>query len=196
MGTVPSRIGRHRVDEALLCAVVLFGTGGWRFGYLFPKSQPGTEGHIHPMLQLGMRRVTDAALVLVKGDENLLANAPGVIINQPIEFTAPKEEHERWFASGQEQFVETCGAISSFVRRWVLPFLSEVSTPADLVRLSEMSDERVMMQRHWYIFVAAAYQLDGRIDQARDLVHRKLGSPGIRKRYAPLFASLGIDGSV
>jgi hypothetical protein len=158
-----------------------------------PKYQPGVDAHVHPMVRLAMPKVTETALVLVKGDKLLLAGAPEIIVNQPIEFTAPKEKHERWFASNDEQFAAVCESIKAFLTRWVLPFLLEVSTPSDLVKLYETNDERIMKQKHWYIFVAAAYQVLGCLDKAREVGRQHFGSPGLRKRYAPLFASLRIE---
>lgn len=129
------------------------------------------------------------------GNEVLLARAPDIILNQPIEFTAPKDAHERWFAAGPEEFIAAVAAMKSFIWRWVLPLLSEASTPAQVVNLYETSDQRVWSQRHWYVFVAAACQLTGRVDLARDVVSRHLGAPGVRKLYASVFASLGLEGS-
>ena len=154
---------------------------------LFPKYQPGAEAHIHPMLRLAMPEVSRLAVTLVKGDEMLLAGAPEIIVNQPIEFAAPKDAHVRWFATGTEQFNEACQSIIAFLRRWVLPFLSELSTPEDLVRAYETNDWRLMKQKHWYIFVAAAYEALGRSDDARSVVLKQFGSPGMRKRYSKLF---------
>ncbi len=159
----------------------------------YPKYQPGAEAHIHPKLQLRMRKVSDLALDLVKGDRRLLADAPEILVNQPIEFTAPKDEHERWFATGSEQFQAVCEAIKGFLFRWVLPFLSEVSTPQDLVKLYEANDGRLMKQKHWYIFVAAAYQASAMPEKAREVVQQHFSRPGLRKRYAGLFESLGLE---
>ena len=77
----------------------------------FPKYQPGAEAHIHPMLLLKMPQVSEKALALVNGDNMLLAGAPEIIVNQPIEFTAPKDKHQRWFATGNEQFVAASESI-------------------------------------------------------------------------------------
>jgi hypothetical protein len=145
------------------------------------------------MLQLAMPQVNEKALALVKGDKMLLAGAPEIIVNQPIEFTAPKDKHQRWFATGNEQFVTACDSIKAFLARWVLPFLSEVSTPEDLVKLYETNDARMMKQKHWHIFVVAAYQVLGRPDKACEVVQQHFGSLGLRKRYAPLFAALAIE---
>ncbi|WP_037435536.1 hypothetical protein [Sinorhizobium fredii] len=65
----------------------------------FPTYQPDEEVHLHPTMPLGMRSVTKAVLELVAGNKSLLADAPEIIVSQPIVFTAPKEQHARWFAS-------------------------------------------------------------------------------------------------
>jgi hypothetical protein len=158
-----------------------------------PKYQPGAEAHIYPSLQVLMPQVSEAALALVKNDKLLLANSPEIIIGEPIEFTAPKDKHQRWFATGGEQFAAACGSIQAFLSNWALPFLSEVSTPVDLIKLHETNDERIVKSHNWHIFIAAAYQIMGRLDKARDVVRRRFGRPGLRKQFAPLFASLAIE---
>lgn len=159
----------------------------------FPRYQPGAEAHVQPMLQLKMPAVSERALTLVNGDRMLLANAPDVLVNQPIEFTAPKDKHQRWFATGKAQFVVVCTSIQAFLDAWVLPFLSEVTTPADLIKLYESGDPRIMKQKHWYIFIVAAYQTMGQFEHAREVVRQQFGGAGLRKRYAPLFASLAMN---
>ena len=139
------------------------------------------------MLRLVMPELSKLAMTIVKGDEMLLAGAPDIIVNQPIEFAAPKGAHTRWFATGAEQFNETCQSIIAFLRLWVFPFLLELSTPEDLVKAYEKSDIRLMKQKHWHIFVLAAYQALGRLDEARCVVLKQFGSPGLRKRYSKLF---------
>ena len=158
-----------------------------------PKYEPGADAHIYPTLQVLMPQVSEAALALVKGDKWLLANAPEIIIGEPIDFTAPKDKHQRWFATGDEQFAAACISIQAFLSNWVLPFLSEISTPVDLVRLHEANDQRIMKSHQWHIFIAAAYQITGQLDKARDVVRQHLGRPGLRKLYAPLFTSLAIE---
>jgi len=53
----------------------------------------------------------------------------------------------------------------------------------------ETNDGRLMKQKHWHIFVVAAYQALGRLDDARSVVQKQFGSPGMRKRYSKLFES-------
>ncbi len=158
-----------------------------------PKAQSTTEVHIHPMLRIAMHDVSQKALELVRGDVMLLAGSPEIIVNQPIEFTAPKDLFQRWFVNGSRNFTSSCEAIKDFILLWVLPFLSAMSTPSDLIKLCEDNDSRIMKQKHWYIFVAAAYECLGESEKAREVVRQQFGRSGLRRRYAPLFTSLAIE---
>ena len=158
-----------------------------------PKYQPGAEVHIHPIAQVIIPQVSDLALSLVGGNRFLLAGSPDIILAQPIDFFAPKAEHQRWFASGDDQVVAACDSIGQFLNRWVLPFIGTISTARALVDIHETNDDRIMKQKHWYVFVVAAYQILGMVDAARDLVLSQFGDPGPRKRYAALFNSMGIS---
>ena len=157
-----------------------------------PRYQAGAELHLHPAMQLAMKPVTEAALKLVSGDEILLANAPEVIVNQPIEFTAPKAEHVRWFASGLEQIRGRVSEIGIFAQKWVMPFLDELTTPGELISVYENADDRMMKQRHWYLYIAAAYLVKGNVGKARSVLEDSLGTPGLRKRYAAAFETLSL----
>lgn len=164
-----------------------------RFAFdVAPSLSPGAEAHVHPMLRLGMSQVSETALSLVNGDRLLLAGAPSIIVNQPIEFTAPKDKHQRWFASGGDEFMVVCQQILRFINCWVLPLADEFSSPADLIRWYERGDHRVMKQQHWYVYVVAALRLEGRMDEACEVARKMFGRPGLRKRYSALFSSLGI----
>ncbi len=154
---------------------------------IFPTYEPNAEAHIHPALQLRLPKVSERALALVNGDSALLAGAPEIIVNQPIEFTAPKDEYQRWFATGEEQFFTVCTSIRLFIERWVLPFFSQVSKPADLVKIYETKNERMMKQKHWYIFVAGAYDILNERAKAAEVIQTHFGSAGLRRRYSSLF---------
>jgi hypothetical protein len=89
----------------------------------FPRYQADAEAHIHPMMRVEMPDVSERALELVDGNRMLLGNAPEVIINQPIEFAAPKDERVRWFATGGREFEDRVRAIVAFLRKWTIPLL-------------------------------------------------------------------------
>ncbi|MGH0247900.1 hypothetical protein [Sinorhizobium meliloti] len=156
-----------------------------------PKYQPDEEVRLHPTTRLGMRPITKAALELVAGNNSLLADAPEIIVNQPVEFTAPKEQHVRWFASGIDQMKSRIREIVTFIERWVAPFLDELRVPHDLIKVYERGDERMLKQRHWYLFVAAAAIIsNGNRADALSVLEDNLGAPGLRKRYAIAFETL------
>jgi hypothetical protein len=157
----------------------------------FPKYQLDAEIHIHPAMQLSIKSVNDAALSLVGGNKMLLTNAPDIIFNQPINTTAPKEAHTRWFASGFSEISQKTLEIFSFIEKWVIPFFDELQTPSSLVKLHTNNDERILKQRHWYLFVASAEIVQGNNSKALTILENHLGSTGLRKRYSVAFESLG-----
>ncbi len=76
------------------------------------------------------------------------------------------------------------------IEQWLSKLLEEFESPEDLIAIYEKSDDRVLMQRHSYIYVAAAYMLKGMKDKAREVMVENLGSPGLRKIYAPVYENL------
>jgi hypothetical protein len=157
----------------------------------FPRYEPGAELHIHPSMHLAMTAVTDAALKLVGGDAALLANAPDIIVNQPIEVAAPKDAHVRWFATGKDQMRERVRDIAGFTECRLIPFLNGLGTPDDLVTIYSNNDGRMMKLQHWYVYVAAAYILLGKPNEAREVLEKHLGAARLRRRYAAAFEALG-----
>jgi hypothetical protein len=155
-----------------------------------PRYQPGADAHIYPMLKLSEPKVCKVALDMVAGQKLLLANAPEIIVNQPIEITAPKEYHVRWFATNPTEFDQKIIEIRSFIERWAVPFLQDYSGLKGITDSYDSNDERVLRQQHWYIFVAASYVLMGKIAEATKVIEEKFGKPGLRSRYGCLFEFL------
>lgn len=142
----------------------------------FPSYEAGAIAHIHPTLAVRMAAVSEVALKLVAGDRLLLAGSPELIIKQPIDLVAPKDRQARWFAYDREGLSTACSEIRQFLTGWVFPFLLEAAAPADLVRLYEPADPRVLRQRHWYVFVVAAYLLLDRPGEARVVAENHFSS--------------------
>lgn len=163
---------------------IAFGVAYW------PRYQPGEELYFHPAMHLTMKPVTEAALRLVAGNKILLANAPDIIVNQPIEFTAPKSEYFKWFASGLGQMKHRVTEIGVFVQKWVTPFLDQLTTPDELIGVYETADDRMTKQRHWYLYIAAAHLVNGDANKARTVLEDNLGAPGLREYYSVAFESL------
>lgn len=147
-----------------------------------PKYQLNAEAHIYPAMHFHMKSVSDATLQLVGGNKMLLADAPDMIFNQPIDFMVPIENRVRWFGSGFSEISQKILEIVNFIEKRVIPFFDELETPEDLVKLYEVDDERLIKQRHWYLFIAGAELTLGNKSAALAVLENNLGSPGLRKR--------------
>jgi hypothetical protein len=157
----------------------------------FPTYESGAVAHVHPALEIRMAGVSEVALKLVGGNALLLAGAPDIVVKQPIDLLAPKERHIRWFAYDRADMWTACRGIYQFLAEWAWPFLAELATPSDLVRAYETGDSRILRQRHWYVFVVAAYVLLNESGRARAVAKDHFGSPWLQSKYASMLMSLG-----
>lgn len=124
---------------------------------------------------------------MVGGNAWLLANAPSMIISQPIDFAIPKEEHTSWYTYGSDTFPECVRSIRSSVVRWIVPFLDHYQSFKSLTFAYENNEERILKQRHFYIRVAAAYLLLRQPQSAIKTLEDKLGQAGPKRDYAKAF---------
>lgn len=156
----------------------------------FPRYEQGAEAHIHPFFVWKIPSVSEEALRLVNGNKMLLANAPDILLKQPIEISAPTEKHERWFTKNADDYLQTGMAICSFIEQWLVDLLGALKNVDDLLEAYESSDDRLLKQQHWYVYVTAAYFLKGKLEKARSVMESHLGNPGLRKRYSAVYDNL------
>ncbi|WP_404395814.1 hypothetical protein [Pseudoalteromonas phenolica] len=156
----------------------------------FPRYEDGAEAHIHPVFVWKIPSVSEEALKLVSGNKMLLANAPDILLKQPIEICAPKENHERWFTKGEEDYPKVGIAICSFIEKWLVDLLESMQGIDDLLKAYESSNAFLLKQQHWYVFVTAAYMLRGAPEKAKLVMEEHLGNPGLRKRYSAVYDNL------
>lgn len=155
-----------------------------------PKFDLGAEVQFKPEMCLQMEVVSRVALELVRGNELLLGGFPEIITKQPVDFIAPKEMFVRWFARGANEMAECMQLIINFAKRWVIPFLDQLTSPEDLIKIYTENDTRITKPHHWYIFIAAAYLVLGQPNKAMEVLEVKLGSTGLRRDYAVVFESV------
>lgn len=159
-----------------------------------PTYRPGVEAHIYPRTRVKMPAIGEKALELVEGDALLLANVPGLIVNEPCEFAAPTSERRQWYATGKEEIEQSISGVTSFVEKWVVPLLDELQSHAGLRRIYESSDDRIVIrQRHWYIAVAVAYLFANDNHAAWRVLVENLGDALARQQYATAFRQLSIQ---
>lgn len=151
-----------------------------------PRYASEAAAHVLPKLGVLLARVNEIA-VQMASDTRTLGGAEATLF-QPIDMVAPKSENPRWLPASRDDFLEVGDEIRSFLARWVVPFLNEYRSAEALVRGYEQNDWRLLLVQPWYIYVAAAYVVLNAPEKARDVVETKLGAPGSRKRFAPVFA--------
>ena len=156
-----------------------------------PRYAKNAEAHFVPSMSLKIESVSAIATTLVAGEISLLAGCPDIIVNQPIDFAAPINSHERWLASGAEQIDQRSNEIAEFTEAWVIPFFDELGTPNDLIGVCTRNDRRMLKQHHWYLYIAAAYILLRQPLEAMSLLETKFGGKGLRKSFSVVFDSDG-----
>jgi hypothetical protein len=155
-----------------------------------PKYHREAIAHIYPRVNLSIWPVCEVAEKLVSESPVLLANAPDVMVNRPLEHLVPKAQRIQWYAYRADDFDHIAGSVAAQCLKWGLPFLDDYRTALDVVRGHESGDERPRLQENWYVFVIAAYLCLGRREAALETANRAFALPGPRRKFAPVFASL------
>jgi len=167
------------------------GDATWQFAMEFasnPSYASGSIAHVIPSLRISNPSITDLSLSLVE-DAMLLANAPEVLQNHRLTMLQ-RPQLPGWYAA---DIGELDNAVTEALQIFIdqgISFLADYSNPAGIIRQFEAKDARVLLQRHQYVHVIAAYLLEGRPLDAMAIVHQQFSMPGIRKRYATLWKNV------
>ncbi|MDJ0944580.1 MAG: hypothetical protein QNJ30_14035 [Kiloniellales bacterium] len=156
-----------------------------------PRYYPGAVAHIRPWVSVSMKTVGRIAKDLVDDNLDLLGGSAEIVVNQPIELVAPKDRHEEWYAFSGEDFAEIGAGVAAFIGTWILPFLEDYREPADLIRGAARQDDRLIRQKHFWIFVMAAHIELGEAEAAKRLLAEHFSGLGLRRRFAPVYAYFG-----
>ena len=156
---------------------------------LHPKIDTRADSRLYPWIQLRFPEVNQIALKMVDGELSLLGGSAEITLRQPLDIVIPNDAHVYWFTYGGEQDFELCvRSIQGYIEEWVMPFLDEYTTIASLANFFQTKDERILAQRHFYIYVAAAYILLGQPARAMEVLESNFGKAGPRRDYAKAFA--------
>jgi hypothetical protein len=77
--------------------------------------------------------------------------------------------------------------IAEFVKDWALPFFERYRNIASIVKGHEARDERLHLDRRFYLYMAAACLHAGQVEKARAILDEWFGRPASRKQYAKAF---------
>lgn len=170
----------HTVDGARCQFAVEFASN--------PSYAPGCIAHLTPALRIGNQSVSERALRLVE-DPFLLANAPEVIQNRRLTMVVEPQLPE-WYVPEVEQLPSAIDQILEAFFDHGLPFLSDYSTASGIIRQHEAGDPRPLRQQHYFVYVIAAYLLEGRPEAALALLHGRFTPPGIKRKFQRLWTNM------
>ena len=93
-----------------------------------------------------------------------------------------------WFTYGREDDYVLCvRSIQGYIEKWIMPFLDDYASVNSLANYFEIKDERIPAQRHFYIYVAAAFILLQQPAKSMQVLESKFGKAGPRRDYAKAF---------
>jgi hypothetical protein len=153
-----------------------------------PRYGLGAKIHLHPTFQIRMPEIAVEALQMT--EDPCRFGTGDVIIGWPVDFLAPRSEHQRWFVSDAASCRLALEDIAAIFHQWVEPFLRDYTSPNELLRQYEAGDKRLVQPSHFFVFIAACYRRLGQSDKAAQVLARHLGKPGLRKVYAKAFDSV------
>jgi len=152
-----------------------------------PTLDSRADLHLHPTLRLQFPEVNRIASEMVGGQLGAIGTTD-ITFAQPLEFAVPKACRVNWLTYGQEDdYVLSVRSIQGYIEKWIIPFLDEYTSINSLANYFETKDERIPAQRHFYVFVAAAYILLSQPAKAMEVLESKFGKAGPRRDYAKAF---------
>jgi hypothetical protein len=132
--------------------------------------------------------VNRVASELVGGNTSLIGGSPDITLAQPMDFVVPKNAHVYWFTYGQkDDYVLCVRSIKGYIDKWVVPFLNEYTTVNSLANYFETRDVRIPAQRHFYIYLTAAFILLEQPTNALNVLETKFGRSSARREYSKAF---------
>lgn len=152
-----------------------------------PQYQTRATSHIYPYIELCFIELNQLAQKMLESDFWLSNNPPEFTISQPIDFVIPKEHHMYWYTYELESIMACVKSIKLSIERWVIPFLNQYTNVDSITSAYESKDERLVMQKYFYVYVAAAYLLLGQPESAMQVLEGNLGQRGPRRDFAKAF---------
>jgi len=154
---------------------------------MHPKDQPNASAALYPFMQIDIPVIDDVLQDMVRDDLGLLEGVTAGVSRQPIGFTSSKADPGRWYIYQRDSVGEIIREACKFIKRWTMPVLDNYVSPEQVVAADEQGDERLARDRAQMMRVVAAALVTGRRDYAREILEKRLGAPGPRRRYQRVF---------
>ncbi len=142
---------------------------------------------VYPWLEVDVGQVKSIVLEMIGGDHALLTGVSGTTLRQPIEITAAKSDHARWFVHREDSINAVLHNLHIFLGNWVFPFLDTYTNAKDVCVSYDKADQRVLHDLSQALRVAAAMLIEHRAQDAMAVMNKWFGRPAARKRYRHVF---------
>lgn len=151
-----------------------------------PSYHPGAIAHIYPWLYVCYPELNQIAYEIFKEVNVEMATVENAI-RQPIQIYA---NAKRWMLMEDEKGTCLQDNIKEFLKTHTIPLLDSLKSIEGFIELYEKKDKRVLMDDTFYVFIISAYVFRGEYRQAQDVLEKRFGKPGLRKRYTTAFEYL------
>lgn len=152
-----------------------------------PADRKNCVAAVYPWLEVDIGQVKSTVLEMIGGDHSLLSGVSGTTLRQPVELTAAKSAHARWFVHGEDSINAILIELHFFLDHWALPFLDAYTNAKDVCVAYDKADQRVLHDLPQALRVAAAMLIERRSQDAKAVVDKWFGRPAARKRYRYVF---------
>jgi hypothetical protein len=152
-----------------------------------PKEDPVALAALYPRMEVQIPAVDAVLEDMVGGATGELAGYSEARTRQGIHFTAEKADPGRWYVYRLQDLPAAVEQVRAFLDRWTMPLLDVYATPEDMVAAQARDDGRLTHARPQLVRVIAAALVCGKRDYAHALLEKRLGAPGARRLYKPVF---------
>jgi hypothetical protein len=157
-----------------------------------PRYEQLAVAHVLPQVVFISPMIGEVVQQMTGGDPQLVGLGDiGMMLRHQLQNLAPKGEQRqqgsRWFIHTEADVSSLIVDISDFTTTYALPFLEQYRDIASITQGFEAGDERLCMDRRFYLYVAATFVYTNQPDKALGILEEVFGRPGPRKQYARAF---------
>ena len=155
-----------------------------------PRYEPTAVAHVLPQIVIESSVLGDLVQQMTKGHANPVPGDTSLVLRHQLQNMAPNDRrHEatRWFIRSAAELPLLLDQIRDFSEAWAIPFLDRYRDPSSLAQGYESEDERLHLDRRFYLYVAAAYLHLGQPKESLEVLEKWFGRPALRKQFAFAF---------
>ena len=148
-----------------------------------PSYYQNVLAHIYPHMEILFPNVNSTAKIFASKliPEKWLDK---FTIRQPIQIYSNSEDFCLKDISNYECLKEE---ILAFLKEYTMPLLEQLTCEKDYLTLYENKDKRIIWDDNQFLYVASAYFNEHRLKEATQVIEKRFGKPGLRKRYKQVF---------